>query len=120
MRVFFNFFTKTFAFFAATALFFIILTLLINFVFTDIEKKNNKKFVFEKGNINSQNEIVLIKLRGPILNEPADILEFRLIDSIKAIYVSEFIKILEEIELEKPKALIIFIPVSPCFKCLNL
>ena len=109
MRVFFIFFTKTLAFFAATALFFIILTLLITFAFKDSEKINSKKFIFEKGDVNSQNEIVLIKLRGPILNEPADILEFRLIDSIKAIYVSEFIKNLEEIELEKPKALIISI-----------
>ena len=87
MKVFFNFFAKTFAFFAATTLFFIIITLLITFTFSDIEKINSKKFIFEKGDANSQNEIVLIKLRGPILNEPSDLLEFSLIDSIGAIRV---------------------------------
>ena len=40
----------------------------------------------------------MIELRGPILSEPLDSLEFNIIDSLEAIYVSEFIKNLEEIE----------------------
>ena len=109
MRVFFNFFIKTIAFLSATTLFFLILSFLITFSFSNMEKVNSKKFIFKEGNNNSQNKIVLIELRGPILNKPSDILEFSLIDSIDAIYVSEFIKNLEEIKLEKPKGIIISI-----------
>ena len=109
MRVFFNFFIKTTAFLTAITLFFIMLSFVITFSFSDNEKINSKKFILKEGNNNSKNKVILIKLRGPILNEPSDLLEFSLIDSIEAIYVSEFIKSLDEITLEKPKGIIVSI-----------
>jgi len=109
MRVFFNFFIKTIAFLAAITFFFTVLGLLISVSFSDNNKINSSKFIFAEGDSNSKNKIVLIELRGPIFNEPSDLLEFSLIDNINAIYVSEFIKNLEEIKLEKPKGIIISI-----------
>ena len=109
MGVFINFFIKTIAFLTATALFFIILGFLITYSFPDNGKMNSNKFTFSAGDRDSQNKIILIELRGPILNEPSDFLEFSLIDSIEAIYVSEFTKDLDEIEIEKPKVIIISI-----------
>ena len=109
MRVFFNFFLKTLAFFIATTFFVIILSLIIIFPFSDIDKIKNKKFTFKEGDGDSENKIILIELRGPILNEPLDLLEFSLVDSIEAIYVTEFIKDLKEIEIEKPVGILISI-----------
>jgi len=54
MRVFFNFFIKTIAFLSATTLFFLILSFLITFSFSNMEKVNSKKFIFKEGNNNSQ------------------------------------------------------------------
>ena len=107
MRTFFNVFIKTIAFLVATTLFVIVLSLLITFAFSKNEEINSKKFSFKEGDISSQNIIALIHLRGPILNEPSDRLEFTLIDSIDAIYVSEFIKILEELKFKYPKGIVI-------------
>jgi len=109
MGIFFNLFIKTIAFLAAITLFFIVLGLLISFSLSNNNKINSNKLIFIEGNSDSQNKIVLIELRGPIFNEPSDSLEFALIDSINAIYVSEFINNLEEIKLEKPKGIIISI-----------
>ena len=107
MRVFSNFFIKTIAFLVAITLFFITLGVSISFFSSDIEKVNSNKFIFAEGDSKSLNKIVLIELRGPILNEPSDMLEFNLIDSMNAIYVSEFINNLEEIKRENPKGIII-------------
>ena len=109
MRVFFNSFIKIIAFLSAITLFFLVLGFLIAFPLSDAEKANSKKFVFIEGDNKSHNKIVLIELRGLILNEPSDLLEFHLIDSTEAIYISEFINSLEEIKLENPKGLVISI-----------
>ena len=97
MRVFFNFFIKTIALLTAVTVFFILLGLLISNLesFSSTEKTNVNKFIFKEGDSTSQNKIVLIELRGPILNKPSGALEFNLIDNIEVIYVSEFIKDLE-------------------------
>ena len=107
MGVFSNFFIKTIAFLLATTLFFISLGILVSFFSSNIEKVNSNKFIFAEGDSKSLNKIALIELRGPILNQPNDMLEFSLIDSIDAIYVSKFINSLEEIKLENPKGIII-------------
>ena len=109
MGVFFNFFGKTIAFFLAITVFIIILVFLLNFLLKNNEITTNNKFLFKEGNINSDNKIFLIKLNGPILNEPTDILEFSLARSIEIIYVSEFIKSLKELEKENIKGLVISI-----------
>ena len=101
MGVFSNFFIKTIAFLLATTLFFISLGILVSFFSSNIEKVNSNNFIFAEGDSKSLNKIVLIELRGPILNEPNNMLEFSLIDSIDAIYVSEFVNSLEEIKLQQ-------------------
>ena len=111
MRVFFNFFIKTFAFLTAVTFFFILFGFLISNLesFSSTERTNINKFIFKEGDNTSQNKIVLIELRGPILNKPSGALEFSLIDNIEVIYVSEFIKDLEEIKLQNPKGIVISI-----------
>ena len=111
MRVFFNFFIKTIAFLTAVTFFFILLGLLISNLesFSSTERTNINKFIYKEGDNTSQNKIVLIELRGPILNKPSGALEFSLIDNIEAIYVSEFVKDLKEIKLQNPKGIVISI-----------
>tara|TARA_B100001123_G_C15215531_1_gene989066 strand:- start:73 stop:1122 length:1050 start_codon:yes stop_codon:yes gene_type:complete len=106
MTVFVNFFIKIFAFFLALLVFFVFLGFLLSFLG---DSKLRNEFVFKEGDNSSLNKIVLLKLRGPILNEPIEILEYRLIGSINAIYVNEFKKTLGEIKIQKPKGIIISI-----------
>tara|TARA_B100001123_G_C15176531_1_gene973562 strand:- start:133 stop:1194 length:1062 start_codon:yes stop_codon:yes gene_type:complete len=110
MRVFFNFFIKTLAFLTAMVVFFTILSFLISILFQNFkEVKKNHNFEFIEGNNNSQNKIIFIELRGPIFEEPSDLIEFNLIENFEIIYVSEFKNNLEEIEFEKPKGIVISI-----------
>ena len=107
MTVFINFFFKIFAFFLAVSVFFILLVFLGSFFTSDTQiiKKNN--FVYKDGNKDSPNIVALIKLSGPILNEPMNAIEFSFIDNIQAIYVSEVKKDLNELQSSKVKGLII-------------
>ena len=106
MRIFFNFFTKVIAFFSAITVFFIILILLIS-SFKNGFKENNFNFI--EGNIYSDNKIALLKLRGPILNEPPNAMELDFFYNYEIIFVSEVKKILKEFELEKIKGIIVSI-----------
>ena len=107
MTIFFNFFLKTFAFLAAVTIFVVFL----GFLLTLFEETNlgNQKYVIKQGKSDALDKIVLVRLRGPILSEPTDILEYSLIGNITAIYVSGFLKNLKEIQIEKPKGIVISI-----------
>tara|TARA_Y100000590_G_C15691673_1_gene1003614 strand:- start:759 stop:1811 length:1053 start_codon:yes stop_codon:yes gene_type:complete len=107
MSVFFNFFIKIFSFFAAITLFFIFIGLLLNL--SSYHDKEIGQFSFQEGEIDSKNKIILLKLFGPILNQPMDLVEFNLISDFRAIYLDEFSKLLEKIKNENPKGLIISI-----------
>ena len=106
MRIFFNFFIKIIAFFSAITVFIAILSLLIS-----LSKKEFKEseFNFKKGNINSENKIALLKLKGPILNEPPESVELGFFYNYEIIFVSEVKKILKKLEIEKIKGIIVSI-----------
>ena len=106
MRIFFNFFIKIVAFLSAITIFAVILSLSIS-----LSKKefNENEFVFKEGNINSNNKLALIKLKGPILNEPSQVVEIDFFHNYEIIFVSEVKKILKELELEKIKGMIVSI-----------
>ena len=106
MRIFFNFFIKIFAFLSAITVFIVILSLLIS-----LSKKEFKEseFNFKEGNINSDNKIALLKLKGPILNEPPGMVELGFFYNSEIIFVSEIKKTLKELELEKIKGMIVSI-----------
>jgi len=106
MMTFFEYFKKTIAFLIALTVFFILLGIIISFSFNG---NSNNQFIFKEGDSESKNKIIYMELRGPILNEPSDAIEISLIDSIQAIYVSEFVKNLSKIKIEKPKGIIISI-----------
>jgi protease-4 len=97
------------AFFLATSLFILILNYLWSFSSTKNESKNEKEFIYKEGNITSLNKIAILKLRGPILNEPSSLIEFEIIENFGAIYVSEVIKDLQELSNEQLKGIIISI-----------
>ena len=109
MQIFLKFFLKTMAFFLATSLFILILNYLWSFSSTKNESKNEKEFIYKEGNITSLNKIAILKLRGPILNEPSSLIEFEIIENFGAIYVSEVIKDLQELSNEQLKGIIISI-----------
>ena len=106
MRIFFNFFIKIIAFLLAITFFVIILSLSISLF-------NSKLIVneynFKEGNINSNNKIALLKLKGPILNYPPNTVELGFLYNYEIIFVSEVKKILKELESEKIKGIIISI-----------
>ena len=106
MRVFFNFFIKIIAFLSAITVFIVILSLLIPLSKNEFKET---KFNFKEGNINSKNKIALLKLKGPILNEPPKEVEFGFFYNYEIIYVSEIKKTLKELELEEIKGLIVSI-----------
>ena len=106
MNLFFKTFIKVFAILSSISIFFMVLLALSSF-FTKIENKKN--FIHTSGDVNSQNKIAVLKLIGPILNEPSFISDYRLFNNINIIYVKKIKKTLKKLELEKIKGLIIFI-----------
>ena len=84
MRIFINFFLKTTAFFLAISVFFVIIALIIGF-FSDFDKN----FSTIEGSSNSNNKIALLKLNGPILNEPINNFDIGYLGNINIIFVSE-------------------------------
>ncbi len=106
MLIFINFFLRVLAFLLAITFFVVILSFLISLSKTEFSEN---KFSFKKGNINSNNKIAILKLRGPIFNEPSNIVEFDFFDNYKVIYVTEIKNILEKLELEKIQGMIVSI-----------
>ena len=106
MRIFFNFFIKIIAFFSAITVFVLILSLLISL---SKNKFKESGFNFKEGNINSENKIALLKLKGPILNEPPEAAELGIFYNYEVIFVSEVKKNLKELELENIKGMVVSI-----------
>ena len=122
MGTFIRTFIKIFAFLSAISIFFILLSLVINFFPIN---QNNKYFINSIGDENSPNKIAIIKLNGPILNEPSSNLDINLFSNIEIIYTTHIKKVLTELESEKIKGLIISInspggSVSASYNLYNL
>ena len=122
MNLFFKTFIKVFAILSSISIFFTMLLVLSNFL-TKID--NKKIFIHTSGDIDSQNKIAVLKLIGPILNEPSFISDYRLFNNINVIYVNKIKKILKNLDAEKIKGLIISInspggSVSASFNLYNL
>ena len=122
MGTFIRTFIKIFAFLSAISVFLILLSLLINFFPIN---QNNKYFINSIGDENSPNKIAIIKLNGPILNEPSSNLDINLFSNIEIIYTTHIKKVLTELESEKIKGLIISInspggSVSASYNLYNL
>ncbi len=86
MNIFFQTFIKIFAVLSSISIFLIVLLALSNF-FTKIE--NKKIFIHTAGDVNSHNKIAVLKLVGPILNEPSIISDYKLFNNINIIYVNK-------------------------------
>tara|TARA_Y100000741_G_scaffold362106_1_gene347273 strand:- start:156 stop:1217 length:1062 start_codon:yes stop_codon:yes gene_type:complete len=104
MRTFFNYFFKIFAIFSASTLFLLILISIFYFTSTN---QNKSGFSFKEGNINSENKIALLKLNGPILNEPINNFDIGYLGNINIIFVSEVENKLNNLKKEKIKGLIV-------------
>ena len=64
------------AFFVATAIFIFFLVILFSYFNSQQEVINKKTFQFSEGDYNSNNNIAILKLKGPILNEPTNFIVF--------------------------------------------
>jgi len=106
MGTFIRTFIKIFAFLSAISIFFILLSLVINFFPIN---QNNKYFINSIGDENSPNKIAIINLNGPILNEPSSNLDINLFSNIEIIYAAHVKEVLAELESEEIKGLIISI-----------
>ena len=122
MNLFFKTFIKIIAILSSISIFFVVLLTLSSF-FTKIE--NKKIFMPTSGDVNSENKIAVLKLIGPILNEPSFVSDYKLFNNINVIYVNNIKNILKNLESEKIKGLIISInspggSVSASFNLYNL
>ena len=120
MSIFINTFLRIFAFFTALLAFFLLLLITLNFFSNE---KNNNLLFNKKGDLNSTNKIAIIKLNGPILNEPSGYID--MFNNFEIIYVTRLNEILNELKLEKIKGLIISInspggSVSASYNLYNL
>ena len=92
MRVFINFFLRVFAFFSAVTVFVILLTFVVEISNNSLKES---KFVFVSGEVNSENKIGLLRLKGPILNEAVIIPNISFINQVNIIYVDQVNKTLK-------------------------
>ena len=90
MSVFFRVFSKVFAFFCAISVFFILFIVLISFL-SNYQK--DKAFINTLGDPNSSNKIAILRLNGPILNEPSPYSDIGLLNYINIIYIDQISKI---------------------------
>ena len=106
MRTFFNFFFRIFAFFSASTLF---LLILISIFYFASDSKNKSNFYYKEGDINSSNKIALLKLNGPIINEPISNFDIGYLGNLNIIFVSEVENKLKDLKKEKVRGLIVSI-----------
>ena len=109
MNLFLNFFFKTIAFFLAISLFVFLIILGLGF----IESKNAYKdnlFIFQEGDIESNNIIVTYEINGPIFHKPSGLEEFQFLSkTFDAIYVDKIESDFDKIDINKTKGIIISI-----------
>jgi len=106
MRIFFNTFFKVLAILSAISVFIVIL-IAINLKFTKQSYNNN--FDFYSGNVESNELIALINLKGPIISDPIGIYKLGNIGRTSSIYPSLIKKYLQELKTKKIKGIIISI-----------
>jgi len=106
MSLFSRIFIGFFAVLSSILIFLTLIIILSRFFFSHNDEKN---FIHTHGDVNSQNKIAVLKLVGPILNEPYIISDYGLFNNVNIIYVSQIKKILKKLELENIKGLIISI-----------
>ena len=122
MVIFARFFIKVFAFLSSVTIFFVLAGLVINLLPQNIESNT---FIETGGDLNSNNTIAVLKLNGPILNEPSLFLDLDLFTNINVIYVNQIRKILHDLEQLKIKGLVVSInspggSVSASYNLYNL
>ena len=86
MTLFYKTFVKIFAILSSISIFIITLLVLSSFL-TKIE--NERIFINTYGDINSQNKIAILKLTGPILNNPNLISDYKLFSNVNIIYINK-------------------------------
>jgi protease-4 len=105
MRVFIETFSKILAFLSAILIFFLIVSLISNF----IADRNMSHFSYYKGNKLSEQKIALLNIGGPIISEPQNISNFQIFNSLKVIYPSLIRSYLKELSKKNIVGLIISI-----------
>ena len=100
MGLFFKTFIKIFAILSSILIFFVVLIALSTFT---TKVKNNKIFTHTSGDITSQNKIAVLKLAGPILNEPYLISDYQLFNNVNIIYVNKIKKNIKKVRVRKNK-----------------
>ena len=105
MGIFYRTFIKVFAYISSIFFFILCFALIINF----FENNTENAYFQSRENLDSNNKIGIIKLNGPILNEPSIYFDIGFLDNINILYVSEVEKILNRLEIENINGLIISI-----------
>jgi len=106
MNIFTKVFIQVFAFFTALFIFITLFSVLIFFITYD---QDNKIFNKTTGNTNSANKIAVLKLNGPILENPPMFYDFGLLNKVNVIYTSQIKEILGHLEIEKINGLVVSI-----------
>ena len=105
MRVFIETFSKILAFLLAILFFFLIISLISNFIID----RNISHFSYYKGNKQSEQKIAILNINGPIISEPQGIRNFQLFNSLESIYPSLMSSYLKELSQNNIVGLIISI-----------
>jgi len=105
MRVFIETFSKILAFLSAILCFFLIISLISNFIID----RNVSHFSYYKGNKQSEQKIGLMNISGPIISEPQNINNFQIFNSLESIYPSLINSYLKELSKKNIVGLIISI-----------
>ena len=106
MTLFFRTFIRVLGFLSAFMVFILLVSFLIIF-FSDNKKNNN--FSYSTGDQGSLNKIAILNLNGPILNDPIGDVNFLLISNFDIIFIKQVKKLLEELETQNIKGLVISI-----------
>ena len=106
MTLFFRTFIRVLGFLSAFLVFILLVSFLIIF-FSDNKKNNN--FSYSTGDSGSLNKIAILNLNGPILNDPIGDVNFFLRSNFDIIFIKQVKKLLEELETQKIKGLVISI-----------
>ena len=103
MRVFIETFSKILAFLSAILFFFLIVSLISNF----ISNRNISHFSYYKGNKQSEQKIAILNINGPIISEPQNISNLQIFNSLESIYPSLIRSYLKELSEKNIVGLII-------------
>ncbi len=106
MTLFFRTFIRVLGFLSAFLVFILLVSFLVIFF---SENKKNNNFSYSTGNPGSLNKIAILNLNGPILNDPIGDVNFFLRSNFDIIFIKQVKKLLEELETQNIKGLVISI-----------